>query len=39
MLEPCAEFLTEEEKWMIDGRFKVDVDIIDLGHMVGAFAS
>lgn len=34
MLEPCAEFVTERESWMMDGRFKVDVDIIDFGYMV-----
>jgi len=26
MLEPCAEFVTERESWMIDGRFKVEED-------------
>jgi thiamine-triphosphatase len=35
MLEPCAEFVTERESWMMDGRFKVDVDTTDFGHMVG----
>jgi thiamine-triphosphatase len=35
MLEPCAEFVTERESWMIDGRFKVDVDTTDFGHIVG----
>ena len=35
MLEPCAEFVTERESWMIDGRFKVDVDTTDFGHTVG----
>jgi thiamine-triphosphatase len=35
ILEPCADFVTERESWIIDGRFKVDVDITDFGHMVG----
>jgi thiamine-triphosphatase len=35
ILEPCAEFVTERESWMIDGRFKVDVDTTDFGHVVG----
>jgi len=35
VLEPCAEFVTERESWMIDGRFKVDVDTTDFGHIVG----
>jgi thiamine-triphosphatase len=35
MLEPCAEFVTERESWMIDGKFKVDVDTTDFGHIVG----
>jgi len=35
MLEPCADFVTERESWMIDGRFKVDVDTTDFGHIVG----
>jgi thiamine-triphosphatase len=35
MLEPCAEFVTERESWMMDGRFKVDVDITNFGHIVG----
>jgi thiamine-triphosphatase len=34
MLEPCAEFVTERESWMMDGRFKVDVDTTDFGHIV-----
>jgi thiamine-triphosphatase len=35
ILEPCAEFVTERESWMMDGKFKVDVDTIDFGHIVG----
>ena len=35
MLEPCADFLTERESWIMDGRFKVDVDTTDFGHIVG----
>lgn len=35
MLEPCAEFVTERESWMVDGRFKVDIDTTDFGHTVG----
>lgn len=35
MLEPCAEFVTERESWIMDGRFKVDVDTTDSGHIVG----
>ncbi|KAF4629877.1 hypothetical protein G7Y89_g8271 [Cudoniella acicularis] len=35
ILEPCAEFVTERESWMMDGRFKVDVDTTDFGHIVG----
>jgi thiamine-triphosphatase len=35
LLEPCAEFVTERESWIIDGRFKVDVDTTDFGHIVG----
>lgn len=35
ILKPCAEFVTERESWMIDGRFKVDVDTTDFGHIVG----
>lgn len=35
MLEPCAEFVSERESWMIDGRFKVDIDTTDFGHTVG----
>ncbi|KAI9778575.1 MAG: hypothetical protein M1839_007968 [Geoglossum umbratile] len=35
VLQPCAEFVTERESWMIDGRFKVDVDTTDFGHTVG----
>jgi thiamine-triphosphatase len=35
MLEPCADFVTERESWIMDGRFKVDVDTTDFGHMVG----
>ncbi|KAH6664453.1 CYTH-like domain-containing protein [Halenospora varia] len=35
ILEPCAEFVTERESWMMDGRFKVDVDTTDFGHSVG----
>jgi thiamine-triphosphatase len=35
MLEPCADFVTERESWMIDGRFKIDVDRTDFGHVVG----
>jgi thiamine-triphosphatase len=35
MLEPCADFVTERESWIMDGRFKVDVDTTDFGHVVG----
>jgi hypothetical protein len=35
MLKPYAEFVTERESWMINGRFKVDVDITDFGYIVG----
>lgn len=35
MLEPCAEFVTERESWIMDGKFKVDVDTTDFGHIVG----
>jgi thiamine-triphosphatase len=35
MLEPCAEFVTKRESWMMDSRFKVDVDTTDFGHMIG----
>jgi thiamine-triphosphatase len=35
ILEPCAEFTTERESWIIDGSFKVDVDTTDFGHIVG----
>ncbi|RMZ77163.1 hypothetical protein DV737_g4497, partial [Chaetothyriales sp. CBS 132003] len=35
ILQPCAEFVTERESWMIDGTFKVDVDTTDFGHSVG----
>jgi thiamine-triphosphatase len=35
ILEPCAEFVTERESWIIDGRFKVDVDTTDFGHIIG----
>jgi thiamine-triphosphatase len=35
MLEPCAEFATDRESWIMDGRFKVDVDTTDFGHIVG----
>jgi hypothetical protein len=24
ILEPCAEFVTERESWMMDGKFKVE---------------
>lgn len=35
MLEPCADFVTERESWLLDGKFKVDVDTTDFGHVVG----
>ncbi|KAK8120251.1 hypothetical protein PG999_004371 [Apiospora kogelbergensis] len=35
MLVPCADFVTDRESWMIDGKFKVDVDSTDFGHIVG----
>ncbi|OAF56022.1 hypothetical protein VC83_07993 [Pseudogymnoascus destructans] len=35
ILKPCAEFATDRESWMIDGKFKVDVDKTDFGHIVG----
>ncbi|KFY37959.1 hypothetical protein V495_06830 [Pseudogymnoascus sp. VKM F-4514 (FW-929)] len=35
ILKPCAEFATDRESWMIDGKFKVDVDKMDFGHTVG----
>jgi thiamine-triphosphatase len=35
MLEPCAEFVTERESWIMDGRFKVNVDTTDFGYIVG----
>ncbi|OBT71264.1 hypothetical protein VF21_09931 [Pseudogymnoascus sp. 05NY08] len=35
ILTPCAEFATDRESWMIDGKFKVDVDKTDFGHTVG----
>lgn len=35
MLEPCADFSTKRESWMIDDRFRVDVDTTDFGHSVG----
>ncbi|KFZ20938.1 hypothetical protein V502_02965 [Pseudogymnoascus sp. VKM F-4520 (FW-2644)] len=35
ILKPCAEFATGRESWMIDGKFKVDVDKTDFGHIVG----
>lgn len=35
ILKPCAEFATDRESWMIDGKFKVDVDKTDFGHTVG----
>ncbi|RDL36243.1 Uncharacterized protein BP5553_06855 [Venustampulla echinocandica] len=35
ILNPCAEFVTERESWMIDGSFKVDVDTTDFGNTVG----
>lgn len=35
MLEPCAAFVTERESWRIDGRFKVDIDTTDFGHIIG----
>jgi hypothetical protein len=35
MLAPCAEFVMDREAWIIDGRFKVDVDTTDFGHIVG----
>jgi thiamine-triphosphatase len=34
ILEPCAKFVTERESWIIDGRFKVNVDTTDFGHIV-----
>ncbi|KFY03039.1 hypothetical protein V490_00333 [Pseudogymnoascus sp. VKM F-3557] len=35
ILKPCAKFATDRESWMIDGKFKVDVDKTDFGHTVG----
>jgi thiamine-triphosphatase len=35
ILNPCAEFVTERESWIVDGGFKVDVDTTDFGHIVG----
>lgn len=35
VLKPCAEFVTERESWVVEGRFKVDVDTTDFGHTVG----
>ncbi|PGG99609.1 hypothetical protein AJ79_08469 [Helicocarpus griseus UAMH5409] len=35
MLTPCADFVTERDSWMLDGKFKVDVDMTDFGHSVG----
>ncbi|KAH6648118.1 CYTH-like domain-containing protein [Truncatella angustata] len=35
LLEPCAEFITDRESWIIDGKFRVDVDTTDFGHTVG----
>jgi thiamine-triphosphatase len=34
ILEPYAEFVTERESWIMNGRFKVNVDTTDFGHMV-----
>lgn len=35
VLNPCAEFVTERESWLIERKFKVDVDTTDFGHVVG----
>ncbi|TAQ86786.1 hypothetical protein B7494_g4877 [Chlorociboria aeruginascens] len=35
ILKPCADFVTDRESWIIDSRFRVDVDTTDFGHMVG----
>lgn len=35
IIHPCAEFVTERESWMIDGIFRVDIDKMDFGHIVG----
>jgi thiamine-triphosphatase len=35
MLFCCAEFVTERESWVLEGRFNVDVDTTDFGHVVG----
>lgn len=35
VLGVCAEFVCERESWMVDGRFRVDVDTVDFGHVVG----
>lgn len=35
LLEPCADFVTERESWILDDKFKVDVDATNFGHTVG----
>lgn len=35
VLSPCADFVTDRESWMLDGKFQVDVDTTDFEHMVG----
>jgi len=35
ILDPCADFVTERESWIIEGSYKVDVDTTDFGHIVG----
>ncbi|KAK8859552.1 CYTH-like domain-containing protein [Apiospora arundinis] len=37
MLVPCADFVTDRESWMIDGKFKVDVDSTDFSHIIYLF--
>jgi thiamine-triphosphatase len=35
ILEPCAEFITKRESWIMDGKFKINVDTIDFRYIVG----
>lgn len=35
ILEPCADFVTKRESWIINDKFKVDVDVTNFGHTVG----
>ncbi|KAK9418680.1 putative Pyrroline-5-carboxylate reductase dimerization domain-containing protein [Seiridium unicorne] len=35
MLKSCADFVTDGESRMIDGKFRVYVDTLDFGHIMG----